>query len=407
MMNMSFSPALSHTLSLDKHGRLAVMPNPGGTTPLFAAYPAFACTGPFALSLQKNGNLVVRDKSNRTVWSTTSACESTVTGQPVCYSYTVTDAGQLVVADQTKNVTWRSSADGLTFSTIRKAQLVSNSAPELSCIWSGPHQTPSALASRDGRYIARVEDNGVLTIVDSSRQVVIFSPAGAKPGKGQGSLCIRNNGALLLMGSSGSELLWQPEYALPSAGSGPYTVRLSKTGHLQVLDGSCNVLFSSGQAASLPQRPYVASPPVRPGSKAPPPKSTSRQARPPPNKARSTTKPPPGKLPRTGKQPPPAKLRRVATSPPPPKQAVQFRSRPPAPQASPASRQPPSVASSTTTPASADAAPHCTPEKRLAPVGTACGGISLCGLEGTCPHAPCCKPELACTRRSEFAWVCA
>ncbi len=80
--------------------------------------------------------------------------------------------------------------------------------------------------------LASVDSKGLFQVVDTSRQMVTFSPAGAIAGVPTASLCIRNNGMLMLLGNTGSDLLWQPEYTLPQAGSGPFTVRLTNTGQL-------------------------------------------------------------------------------------------------------------------------------------------------------------------------------
>jgi hypothetical protein len=166
MTSTGFSPNAAYALSLNAQGRLAVTKT-GSPVPLFAAFPAFQCTGPFALSLQRSGNLVVKDSANRTVWSSGSACESPSSALQKCYSYRVSDKGQLVVQDQDGYAVWGSPADAAAVAAAgvqRKLQLVSSSAPELSCIWSGPSQAPSVLTSRDGRYVAAVDEAGTLQV---------------------------------------------------------------------------------------------------------------------------------------------------------------------------------------------------------------------------------------------------
>jgi hypothetical protein len=52
------------------------------------------------------------------------------------------------------------------------------------------------------------------------------------------------------------------------------------------------------------------------------------------------------------------------------------------------------------------AAGRCTPERSVAPAGTICGGVNLCGLDAVCAAAPCCKPGLSCARHSAYSWTC-
>ncbi len=79
-------------------------------------------------------------------------------------SYSVTNDGTLTVMDHGKNNVWSSTTLGKTFGVQRKLQLVSNSAPELSCIWSGPDQAPSVLASRDGKFLVMVDEAGLMQV---------------------------------------------------------------------------------------------------------------------------------------------------------------------------------------------------------------------------------------------------
>jgi hypothetical protein len=208
MTTTAFSPSMAYSLSLTKLGNIAVAKVSSNAT-LALISPATSCSGPFSVLMQRSGNLVLRDKFLRSVWSSGNACASPSNASQKCYSYQVANNGQLVVQDQARNVVWRSHGNDAAASSIQyKTQLISNSTLELSCIWSGPGRDPALLASRGGRYVAAVDQRGGLQVVDLLSKMTTFSPAAAKPGSAEARLCIRNTGELELLGGGGGSLAW-------------------------------------------------------------------------------------------------------------------------------------------------------------------------------------------------------
>jgi hypothetical protein len=202
----ALSPSGNYAVGVSDKGRLSVFNRASGSSALLGL-PAFACTGPFGLVLQPTGNLVMRDSAQRVVWSSSSACG---TGQGAgasgqqCYSYMVTNNGTLQVRGNGSSVAWAGAAALSAGSELKKTQLTSNSAAELSCISSAVlGQAARVLMSPNGRYEARVGDGGSLQVVTTASGAVVFTPAGAALGTGQGRLCVRNNGLLLLLSNAG------------------------------------------------------------------------------------------------------------------------------------------------------------------------------------------------------------
>lgn len=210
----ALSPNGDYAVTLNDKGSLMLVHRATGASTLLGV-PAFACLGPFGLVLQPTGNLVVQDRDNRTAWSSGSACQapsSSASGRQ-CYSYMVTNSGTLQVGSSSptgstgSSIVWSGSGALSGGRQLRRQQLTSSSAPELSCIWSpSGGQAAPVLVSGDGRYEARVGDGGSLQVVDTAAAAVVFTPDGALQGTGQGRLCVRNNGLLLLLGSSGGWL---------------------------------------------------------------------------------------------------------------------------------------------------------------------------------------------------------
>jgi hypothetical protein len=227
----------------------------------------------------------VRDSANRTVWSSGSACASPSNATQKCYSYLVANNGQLVVQDQARNVVWGSPADAAVASTpaTRTTQLVSNSAPELSCIWSGPGQAPAVLVSRDGRYMAMVDEVATLQVVDLVSSTTTFSPAGAKPGAATGMLCLRNRGELILLGRGGRQALLAP--AGHWRGRRARRLRSASTLLLLLLGGSAGPRLGPLSVLPLPS-PFTPQAPRCSGS----PATASQQTAPGPSQCASQTR---------------------------------------------------------------------------------------------------------------------
>jgi hypothetical protein len=75
MSSAVLSPDTAYALTVNDQGVLSVAPN-GGGKPVFSATAAMGCLGPYGLVMQGTGQLALRDRTNRTVWSSGSACSS-------------------------------------------------------------------------------------------------------------------------------------------------------------------------------------------------------------------------------------------------------------------------------------------------------------------------------------------
>jgi hypothetical protein len=203
----------AYALTLGDKGSLSVAPSAGGGS-VFSVSAAAGCLGPYRLVLQQTGNLAMIDRTNRSVWTSGSACHApAAAATKACYSYLVSNQGQLMVQDQAHNVVWSSTGSGQAFGTARKSQLTSDSVPDLACIWSGPARAPSVLASPNGRFTASVDAAGRLQVVDGSSGAVLWTPPGVQPAaKAPAALCIRSTGWLLLLGNYGG---WPAGLAMP------------------------------------------------------------------------------------------------------------------------------------------------------------------------------------------------
>jgi hypothetical protein len=176
---------------------------------VFSVASAAGCLGPYRLVLQQTGNLVLVDHTNRSVWSSGSACAAPAGAATAnCYSYLVSNQGRLVVQDQASSVIWSSQSSGQAYSIRRKSQLTSDSLPDLACIWSGPDPNRTVLSSASERYTASVDEGGRLEVVDTRDGAVLWTPPGAQRGSAApAALCIRSTGWLLLLAQSGG---WRP-----------------------------------------------------------------------------------------------------------------------------------------------------------------------------------------------------
>lgn len=252
--------------------------------------------------------------------------------------------------------------------------------------------------------------------------------------------------------TAGSQLLWQPQsISSPTSSSGPFTVRLTNTGQLQLLDAACGLMYSSPQPGTTgalgklvlgqpsPAHTNTLTAPPKP-ARGPPPAKASRSVRPPPASA-------PPASPRAAPRPKPAPKLSQARSPagvtsaapfnrprPPP---VVHTPRPPPPPPSPRGPPLPSRPRSPTPPQQATfvhvpkgsgrgAAGNSTSGSSLRPAnrgaaassggcqrsqpplmpGAACGGISACGADAMCAELPCCPAGSSCVRRTAFTWLC-
>jgi hypothetical protein len=405
---------------------------------LFSAGPFDSCRGPYKLVMMANGQLVLRDTSNRIAWASSSACRGTST----CYNYRLLDDGQLVVQDGTSATVWSSKTENGSLSAAAKGwayQVTSDGMPDVSCIFSGPAPAAVKLVSQDRAYSLEVAQQGAaLRLVSAAAGSVVWSPQGARSGSPPAHLCITAAGKLQLSGA-GSSSLWASSYAVGPGAKGPFTALVAPGGALEVVDGACQLLFSStasGKAVSA--TPPASGAPQARGNKTA--AAGSSRGSPPAKRAvRGAARPPPpphaaGKTPRSklSKRPPPAagsRPSRALSKPPGPTTAGSRPSRalskPPGTKPPPlssrqqrAGKQPPmslaAVNSSSTgtgtspiTSTSNGNSTRGSGSKRCAlQAGTLCGGVQLCGLDQGCPAKGCCAGTLGCHRDNEYAWRC-
>jgi hypothetical protein len=248
---MLASPEGAAMLTLAANGQLTITGTATGQVTT-AAGPFSGCKAPFALKLLPNGLLAIVDKAGTVVWSSTSACIGSNTSS--CYSYQLQDDGQLVVLDGAMQPAW-STGDGWSSSTASSQgwlhQLASGGLPRVSCIHAAPTLLASRVVSMSRRYeLLLAQPTAPLQLLDSSTQATLWSPAVSSSGAALRRLCIGTSGVLSLLGD-GAAALWSSGGA--AATPGPYTALVTEDGCLEVLDGSCKVVYTSHSSTGSAQ----------------------------------------------------------------------------------------------------------------------------------------------------------
>ncbi len=300
--------------------------------------------------------------------------------QPACSLHAQND-GQLVVHDGSGATVWSSVAQGGSSSAAQGwlYQISSGGLGSTRCIESGPSPAAVRLESRSRRYSLRVSQQGAALQLMDANGTIVWAPQGAQPGSPPARMCMTAAGQLLLSGAPSGVALWRSSYAVGPASPAPFVAQVSDVGCLEVLDGRCELLYSSttqGRAAATPSKPMRSEPAAR--------QRTARQPAPVDPAKRSRASPAPWSAigytqgsgnatqKHTKRLPPSIKPMRNVTG-----------------QAPPLAQQ------------AAGAAPTCT-----LPAKAPCGGVELCGTDAHCQRAGCCEAPLACRRTSEFLWLC-
>jgi hypothetical protein len=402
------------------------------------------CLPPYKLVLLPNGLLVLQDRRGQGMWAGGAACS----GNTSCYSYALQNDGQLAIRDGGGTQMWSSASASQAAAAGRLNQIVSGGRPDVSCIHSGPSPVASHLASPSLQYKLLLRQQGAqLQLMDTVANSQSWGPAGAKQGQAPARLCISSQGSLDLSGL-GPAQLWSSGATRPAA-QGPYTAVVRDDGCLDVLDGSCGVIWRNHDDASSGRRRVAARPPrhsVTSGSSRPPPpqrQASSGASAAPPGSKMPSSKPPSSKPPSSK---PPSSPRQAGSKPPLPSAALHSRTPPGStPNSGPAARKPPAagrppalpavqlvqvpqrkqpppaspagaapgVTSSSIGPAGAGAGAGATSSGPAWPAacalqqGQPCGGVAMCGLDVACTHLGCCGPQLFCHRYSDFTWRCA
>jgi hypothetical protein len=414
------SPNEAYVLALSPSGQLTLNERATGRV-LLNSRPSGGCLPPYQLVLKPNGLLMLTDRRGSVMWASGNACA----GNNSCYSYALQNDGQLVIKDGNGVQVWSSTNAGAAAARGQLQQIISGGVMGVSCIHSGPNPAASHLLSASGQYKLILQQQGAqLQLLENGTSTQLWSPPGALPGQAPARLCISSQGSLDLSWGIGQQL-WSSGPA-GSDGAGPYVGLVAADGCLLVLDGTCSESWSShygvnSRKAPPPRLSSTASRPPRRQAASQPPSTTgthngSQQRRPPPGRPRGMLRtPPPRKSTSLLVQPPGSRSGRL---PPPGNSASRLapplsssRAMPPPAHSSPAAqlvkvpvRKPPP---SRPAPKAAVAASGKALATCLMPRGQVCGGVVMCGIDGVCLHMGCCRPKLACTRRTEFIWMCA
>jgi hypothetical protein len=430
------SPNEAYVLALSPSGQLTLKERATGRV-LLNSRPSGSCLPPYQLVLKPNGLLMLTDRHGSVLWASGNACA----GNSSCYNYALQNDGQLVIKDGDGVQVWSSTNAGASAAMGRLNQIVSGGMMGVSCIHSGPNPAPSHLLSASGQYKLVLQQQGAqLQLLEAAVSTQHWSPPGALPGQAPARLCISSTGSLDLSWGIGQQL-WSSGPAGSDA-AGPYVGLVAADGCLLVLDGTCRESWNShyGVNSRKAPPPRISSTagsnnrPPRHQAASQPPSTTGahtgrQQRRPPPRRPRGMLRtPPPRKSTSLLVQPPGSRSGRL---PPPGKSASRLapplsssRAMPPPARSSPAAqlvkvpvRKPPpsrpAPKAATTLPlvmkpesaavaASGKALATC-----LMPRGQVCGGVVMCGMDGACLHMGCCRAQFACTRRSQFIWMCA
>lgn len=371
------SPNERFVLTLRNTGMLSITERATNAT-LFSVGPFRGCLAPYRLMSLPNGLLALQDKAGTNLWTTTSACR----GTPTCYTYQLLNDGQLVVKDAEGTVTWSSATEGGSSSGQQAGwlyQITSGGQSPVSCLFSGPSPRAAKLVSRDQSMSLQIaQANGALAVRDAIGNV-IWSPTNALTGRAPAQLCI-TKAARLNLTSASPPVLWTSTTVLPPDAAAPYTAEVTNDGCLDILDGRCQLVWSSHdfEAKKAGKPPALASK----AGRLPPPKPAASAS----NLSGAAGSPSPRVLPggfgfgsgngtTAARKRPGAKLPLVKALRPPPKPAA--------------------VTSSSA------AKQTCSLQAEVV-----CGGISLCGVDSRCVTQGCCSSGLVCLRKSQYTWIC-
>ncbi len=401
------SPNEAYVLALSQKGQVTITERATGRVLLNSGSTSIGCASPFRLVLQPNGLLLLTDRRGSVVWASGSACA----GNTSCYSYALQNDGQLVIKDGDGAEVWSSGSAGAAAGQGQLGQIVSGGRPGTSCIHSGPLPAASQLLSTSQQYKLVVQQQGArLQLVDTTTTSLLWTPVGALTGGTPAKLCISSQGSLDLSWG-GAQQLWSSGLAGP-ASAGPYVALVSTDGCLEIFNGTCRKVWSSHVQGSRRQRaqpPQLqsttagnASPPRQQRASRPPfAINTQAGGKPAPPVGGARRGPPPFSPPSKRPPLPSAQLVMVPrrTSPP-----VKPRPSPVRPVANAHMYRVP-AASRRGTPGAAVKPAHDAAACSLQQ-GQLCGGITMCGISGPCLHMDCCSGQLACSRRSDFVWLC-
>jgi hypothetical protein len=207
-------------MTLHTTGLIDIVDRRSGRT-LWSVGPFSGCVNPFKLSMLASGQMVLQDKSNQVVWSTSSACR----GNSSCYTNTLQNDGQLVVKDGAGATIWTSATETGTSSAKQQGwtyQISSGGRKDVSCIHSGPIPSAVHMASLDKTHRLQISQSGAALSLVGSNGSSVWSPSGAALGLLPAQLCIASTGALELAGSNGASKLWSSRYSTAGTKAGGF-----------------------------------------------------------------------------------------------------------------------------------------------------------------------------------------
>jgi hypothetical protein len=370
----------------------------------------------------------------------------------------IKDSGEVQVQNSGGTVVWTSKPPDGTIvpSSSQKLQLLSSGTDAINCIVG----KQNLVSSPDGSIVLTASaPPGMLQLLDRGQQVWRADSSGPQDASQPVSACLGKDGRLLYRSRTASQIYWASPAARAGA-KGPFTAMVSlgalqvgcvvgpATGpigqfsesphlfQLQVHDAACSVVWSTarmGSSIGKSAEPVVARPPPTAAStrggqvkdqrplpssnpsvekmkaflEAAPSKVMPRAFKR-ANETSSTAASSTASLVQAARTGPPRRLATPGVPPGSAKRRAAAKLKPlPQPKAFLTSKASPTAAILPTDfgggkAASTSPCPYPHAAYAAAPVGSPCGGITLCGTPDQCR---CCAQSV-CTRVSDFTWLC-
>lgn len=142
-------------------------------------------------------------------------------------------------------------------------------------MYSGPSPDPVKLVTQDKAHSLQVAMAGAKLSLMGPGSTLLWSPLNALPGNVPAQLCITSQAELQLNGSApGPASLWSTAFNTKPASNGPYTAEITSEGCLDILDGRCQLVWSSHDGARTRKSPPAAAAGTSSGTRSRPPRVT-------------------------------------------------------------------------------------------------------------------------------------
>jgi hypothetical protein len=175
-----------------------------------------------SVRITANGNLVMLDGLNKTLWSSQSACLAT-TPAGGSLGFCVEDSGVLTVKHSSAATIWSSQTSACANKAVR--QLLSHSVDSsVSCMINNVELYSPSCASK----LTLVRSPGSLQLLTANGTVTAWTAASSPGGKAPYGLCVQTTGQLKYMGAGGGQTLWTSS-ATASPTSGPFVAMIGAT----------------------------------------------------------------------------------------------------------------------------------------------------------------------------------